>query len=37
MTIGAIEEGSTNGGKQWKLTTANPLTLNTTALTFVVF
>lgn len=37
MAIGAIEVGSANGGKQWKLTTVNPITLNSTSLSFTVF
>lgn len=37
MCMGAISEGTANGGKQWKLTTANPITLGTTALSFTVF
>lgn len=32
-----IEEGSTNAGTGWVLTTANPITLGTTALTFTQF
>jgi hypothetical protein len=37
MCIGAISEGTANGGKQFKLTTANPIVLGTTALSFTVF
>jgi len=39
VTAGAsamVEEGATNGGKLFVLTTANPITLNTTALTFTL-
>lgn len=32
-----IEEGTTNASTGWVLSTANPITLNTTALTFVQF
>jgi hypothetical protein len=37
MCIGAICEGTTNGGKQWKLTTPNPISLSVTSLSFTVF
>ena len=32
-----VEEGTTNGGSGWVLSTANPITLGTTALTFTQF
>lgn len=32
-----VEEGTTNAGTGWVLTTANPITLNTTSLTFSQF
>lgn len=32
-----VNEGTVNAGSGWTLTTANPITLNTTALTFVQF
>lgn len=37
MAMGAISEGTANGGKQWKLTTINPIVAGTTVLAFTVF
>lgn len=36
MTVN-VEEGTANGASAWKLTTVNPITLNTTGLVFAAF